>query len=81
MALDYGDVDNTLYTAAAKGADRIVKIPLEKTCRRLPGPRPLCSPGGQAPQADLAWSAQAHDELDGGLPPFWPRPWAGPTWA
>ena len=28
VALDFGDVDNTLYTAAAKGADRIIKIPL-----------------------------------------------------
>ena len=29
VALDFGDVDNTLYTAAAKGADRIVKMPLD----------------------------------------------------
>ena len=29
VALDFGDVDNTLYAAAAKGADRIVKIPLD----------------------------------------------------
>ena len=29
VALDFGDVDNTLYTAAAKGADRIIKISLE----------------------------------------------------
>ena len=29
VALDFGDVDNTLYTAAAKGADRIVKISVE----------------------------------------------------
>ena len=28
VALDFGDVDNTLFTAAAKGADRIMKITL-----------------------------------------------------
>ena len=29
VALDFGDVDNTLYAAAAKGADRIIKMPLD----------------------------------------------------
>ena len=36
MALDFGDVDNTLYAAAAKGADRIVKIADDGARRRLP---------------------------------------------
>ena len=30
VALDWGDVDNTLYTAAAKGAERIIKIPVDE---------------------------------------------------
>lgn len=29
VALDFGEVDNALYAAVAKGADRIVKIPLD----------------------------------------------------
>ena len=41
VALDFGDVDNTLYTAAAKGADRIVKIPYDATA----GPHPAASRG------------------------------------
>ena len=41
VALDFGDVDNTLYTAAAKGADRIVKIPYDAAA----GPHPAASRG------------------------------------
>ena len=26
VALDYGEVDNTLYTSLAKGADQVIKI-------------------------------------------------------
>jgi len=37
VALDFGDVDNTLYAAAAKGADRIVKIPLDADAPPSPG--------------------------------------------
>ena len=71
VAMDFGDVDNTLYTAAAKGADRIVKIPLD-------GDTP---PAAQAAAAMLAETirgldadlvlvgCQAHDELEGSLAP------------
>ena len=29
VALNFGDVDNTLYAAAAKGADRVIKVALD----------------------------------------------------
>lgn len=71
VALDFGDVDNTLYTAAAKGADRIVKISLEG---EPPPPRAAAAVLAEALkplQADLLLvGVQAHDELDGGLSPF-----------
>ncbi|MGA2032373.1 MAG: hypothetical protein ABSG68_08970 [Thermoguttaceae bacterium] len=72
VALDFGDVDNTLYTAAAKGADRIIKIPLEEAVP--PPPRAAAALYAEAVQplgADLVLvGVQAHDELDGGLSPF-----------
>ena len=71
VALDVGDVDNTLYTAAAKGADRIVKIPVEP--RRTPTPQAAAALYAAAIQdlaADLVLvGVQAHDELDGVLAP------------
>jgi electron transfer flavoprotein beta subunit len=71
VALDYGDVDNTLYTAAAKGADRIVKISLEG---EPPSPRAAAALYAAAVKPlspDLVLvGVQAHDELDGGLSPF-----------
>ena len=72
VALDFGDVDNTLYTAAAKGADRIVKISVGRRACRRPGPRPRCYAAAIKPlDADLVLvGVQAHDELDGGLSPF-----------
>ncbi len=71
VALDVGDVDNTLYTAAAKGAERIVKIPVEAETR----PTPLAAASLYAGviqdlAADLVLvGVQAHDELDGVLAP------------
>jgi electron transfer flavoprotein beta subunit len=65
-------VDNTLYAAAAKGVDRIVKIALE-------GDSPAPPPAAAAQYAaaiqplspDLVLvGVQAHDELQGVLPPF-----------
>jgi electron transfer flavoprotein beta subunit len=71
VALDFGDVDNTLYTAAAKGADRIVKVSLEG---EPPSPRAAAALYAAAvkPLApDLVLvGVQAHNELDGGLSPF-----------
>ena len=72
VALDFGDVDNTLYAAAAKGADRIVKIPLEQ--ESPPPPRVAAGMYAEAIKplhADLVLvGVQAHDELQGVLPPF-----------
>jgi len=72
VALDFGDVDNTLYTAAAKGADRIVK--LAPAGDALPPPRAAAAVYAAAIKplgADLVLvGVQAHDELDGGLPPY-----------
>ena len=71
VALDFGDVDNTLYTAAAKGADRIIKI---APADEIPPPRAAAAMYAEAvkPLApDLVLvGVQAHDELDGGLAPF-----------
>ena len=71
VALDFGDVDNTLYSAAAKGADRVIKILWEE--EDAPSPRRaaamLAGPVREL-NADLvlvgSWS---HDELDGSLAP------------
>ncbi len=71
VALDFGNVDNTLYTAAAKGADRIIKLSLDG---EPPSPRAAAALYAAAlkplnPDLVLA-GVQAHDELDGGLSPF-----------
>jgi len=72
VALDFGDVDNTLYIAAAKGADRIVKIACDG--ERPPAARnsaPLYAEAIKPLGAELVLvGVQAHDELDGGLSPF-----------
>ena len=84
VALDFGDVDNTLYAAAAKGADRIVKIPYDQEpppppqagrghVRRgdpPPGGRP--GAGGQS-RPTTSWRARWRR--------CWPRPWGCPSWA
>jgi electron transfer flavoprotein beta subunit len=71
VALDFGDVDNTLYAAAAKGADRIVKITLESDAP--PPPQVAADLYAQAVRplgADLVLvGVQAHDELQGVLAP------------
>ncbi len=72
VALDFGDVDNTLYTAAAKGADRIIKIAWSDD--RPPMPRAAAASYMHVIkplQPDLILlGVQAHDELDGGLAPY-----------
>jgi electron transfer flavoprotein beta subunit len=62
-------VDNTLYTAAAKGAERIVKIPVEGTSKLSPlTAAALYASVIQPLAADLVLvGVQAHDELDGVL--------------
>jgi electron transfer flavoprotein beta subunit len=71
VALDFGDVDNTLYAAAAKGADRIFKVPLDDL---PPPPRTAAALFAEvikplAPDLVLV-GVQAHDEWDGGVSPF-----------
>ncbi len=72
VAVDFGEVDNTLFTAAAKGADRIVKITADLDC-----PAPLRAAAAMYAAAikplgaDLVLvGVQAHDELEGVLPPL-----------
>ena len=72
VALDFGDVDNTLYTAAAKGADRIVKIPYGE--QQPPAPKQAATMYAEAIRglgADLVLvGSYAHDELEGTLAPL-----------
>lgn len=72
IALDYGDVDNTLYTAAAKGADRIIKLPWENEAPPRPGvAAAIYAEVIRALDAELVLvGVQAHDELDGVLAPL-----------
>ena len=72
VALDFGDVDNTLYTAAAKGADRIVKLTLDGEAPPSPRAAAALFAAALKPLSpDLVLiGVQAHDELDGGLSPF-----------
>ena len=80
VALDYGDVDDTLYAAAAKGADQVVKIPWRDAAAAA-GRGAMYAEAVKALAADLVLvGVQAHDEMDGGLSP-WPPPWACHTWA
>jgi electron transfer flavoprotein beta subunit len=72
VALDFGEPDNSLYAAAAKGADRIVKISLDADA--APSPRATAMMYAEAIKplsADLVLvGVQAHDELDGVLAPM-----------
>ncbi len=72
VAADYGDVDNALYAAAAKGADRVLKVALAEG--GPPPPRSAARAYAEVVrplQADLVLlGVQAHDEWDGGLAPF-----------
>lgn len=71
VACDLGDVDNTLYTAAAKGADRVLKIPLDEGGRPTPdAAAALYAEAVKSLQPDLVLvGVQAHNELDGVLAP------------
>ncbi|MGA2617668.1 MAG: hypothetical protein ABSF26_08670 [Thermoguttaceae bacterium] len=72
VALDFGDVDGTLFAAVAKGADRIVKIPFEGDA--APSPKQAAAAYAQvlrglAPDLVLVGS-YAHDELESTLAPL-----------
>lgn len=72
VALDFGEVDNTLYTAAAKGADRIIKVAWEDA--QAPSPHAAAAALAEPLRAlnpDLVLvGVQAHDELEGVLGPL-----------
>ena len=72
VALDFGEVDNTLYTAAAKGAEQIVKIPWPAESAPEPSQAaPMYAEAIRGLQPDLVMvGVSAHDELDGVLAPF-----------
>lgn len=71
VALDCGDVDNTLYAAAAKGADRIVKIALEGDPPSAQNAAVMLAEAVKPLGADLVLvGVQAHNELEGVLAPL-----------
>ena len=72
VALDFGDIDNTLYAAAAKGADRIIKIPYDQ--QQPPAPKQAAAIYAEVIrglEADLVLvGSYAHDELESTLGPL-----------
>ena len=72
VALDYGDIDNTLYAAVAKGVDRVVKIPYDEFLP--PVPRVAATLYAEVIgklDADLVLTGvTAYDELEGSLAPL-----------
>ncbi len=71
VALDCGDVDNTLYAAAAKGADRIVKIAMEGDPPSAQNAAVMLAEAVKPLGADLVLvGVQAHNELEGVLAPL-----------
>ncbi len=72
VALDFGDIDNTLYAASAKGADRIVKIPWDRDTPPTAAAAAAVYAQAIGPlSCDLILvGIQAHDELEGVLPPL-----------
>ena len=72
VALDFGDIDNTLYAAAAKGADRIIKIPYDQA--QPPAPKQAAAMYAEVIRslgADLVLvGTYAHDELESTLAPL-----------
>ncbi|MCS7306506.1 MAG: hypothetical protein NZ602_15525 [Thermoguttaceae bacterium] len=71
LGIDFGDVDSSLYAAAAKGADQIIKL-LWGDPNRTPPPQqaaPMYAEVLRPLGPDLVLvGVQAHDELDGVLP-------------
>lgn len=72
VALDFGEIDDTLYTAAAKGADQIVKIPYdEEQPPSLAQAASIYAEAIKPLEADLVLvGVYAHDELEGSLAPL-----------
>jgi len=71
VALDYGDVDNTLYAAAAKGADRIVKLAVDGEPPTPHAAAAMLADAIKPIGAELVLvGVQAHNELEGVLAPL-----------
>jgi electron transfer flavoprotein beta subunit len=72
VALDFGEIDDTLYTAAAKGADRIIKISRDADAPpSLSEAAALYADAIKPLGADLVLAGTyAHDELEGVLAPL-----------
>jgi electron transfer flavoprotein beta subunit len=71
VALDCGDVDNTLYSAAAKGADRIVKVSFDGDPPPPDAAAAMYAAAIKPLGADLVLvGVQAHNELEGVLAPL-----------
>ena len=71
LAIDFGNVDDALYAAAAKGADQLIKLAWEDP-DRSPQPQQAAALYAEvlrplSPDLVLV-GVQAHDELDGALP-------------
>ena len=71
VALDFGDVDDTLYTAAARGVDDIVKIPFDEELPPTPNAAAkMYAEVVKSLEPDLVLTGvQADDELDGLMAP------------
>jgi electron transfer flavoprotein beta subunit len=72
VAIDFGDVDNTLYAAVAKGADQVIKIPYDQ--EQPLAPKQAAAACGEVIRSlgpDLVFvGSYAHDELEGSLAPL-----------
>ncbi len=72
LALEAPDVDEALFTAAAKGADRVVKIPGDFAALRSPAAAGLlqsCLQKAPGPDTMILVGSQAIDDLEGELGP------------
>ena len=71
VAVDFGDVDNTLYAAVAKGADRVIKIPWNEDVSPSPhlAAAMLAAPIKETAPDLVLVGSWSHDELDGSLAP------------
>lgn len=71
LAPDLADVDNVLYTAAAKGADRLIKLTGDIEGTNNHTLARAIAPIVQELQADLVLTGvQAHNDLDGSIGPL-----------
>lgn len=81
VALDFGEVDNTLYTAAAKGAEQIVKIPWPAESAPNPRRRRRCMPRRYEDFSPISswWASVLTTNWMGSWRRSWPLLWPCPT--